>query len=167
MILIALGSNLPSAAGAPLKTLTAALAMLEANGISPMKVSRFYQSEAWPDPADPPFVNAVAHVETELAPATLLGLLHEIERTFGRKRGERNAPRTLDLDILDYNGRIEAGPPELPHPRMSERAFVLLPLGEIAPDWRHPGTRRTLAELIAALPAKLEIEPLSPDKTTG
>ena len=152
MILIAFGASLPSSAGAPTETLTAALAALKANGIELLKVSQFYHSEAWPNPADPPFVNAVAQVQTSLSPASLLDRLHAIERSFGRTRGARNAPRTLDLDIVDYDGRVEAGPPELPHPRMTDRAFVLVPLAQIAPHWRHPVSGRMVHELIAALP---------------
>lgn len=154
MILIALGSNLRSPAGPPLETLQAALAALRANGIEPVKVSRFYESEAWPDPADPPFVNAVAEVDTELSPAALLQRLHEIEKAFGRERNARNAPRTLDLDILDYHGRIEHGAPELPHPRMAERAFVLIPLAEISPAWRHPVSGCAIGALLAKLPPR-------------
>jgi 2-amino-4-hydroxy-6-hydroxymethyldihydropteridine diphosphokinase len=159
MILIGLGSNLASSAGAPPQTLLAALTTLEANGIEPVKVSRFYKSEAWPDPGDPPFVNAVAEVKTSLPPSLLLDRLHAVEGRFGRTRGVRNAPRTLDLDILDYEGSLESGPPELPHPRMAVRAFVLVPLAEIAPYWRHPGTDRAVMELIAALPTPHRIEP--------
>jgi len=114
-------------------------------------VSKFYATPAWPDPNDPPFVNAVAHVQTTVSPTELLAVLHNVETAFGRRRGERNAPRTLDLDLLAYDGRIEAGPPALPHPRMAERGFVLIPLGDIAPDWRHPITGRSVQSLIADL----------------
>ena len=152
MILIALGSNLPSVAGDPVETLTAAIRMLKANGIVPVKTSRFYESEAWPNPRDPKFVNAVAEVQTALFPQTLLARLHEVERLFGRTRMMPNAPRTLDLDLLDYQGRIASGPPELPHPRMQSRAFVLVPLAEIAPGWRHPVSRKSAAKLLRELP---------------
>ena len=151
MILIALGANLPSPAGEPAETLRAALQALGAQGVVVRAASKFYATPAWPDPSDPPFVNAVAHVETALQPAALLAVLHNVETAFGRRRGERNAPRTLDLDLLDYEGRLEAGPPALPHPRMAERGFVLIPLSDIAPDWSHPFTGRSVQSLIADL----------------
>ena len=153
MILIALGASLPSRAGGPADTLRAALTSLGARGITVERQSGFYESPAWPDPSDPPFINAVASVRTELTPADLLRVLHEIEDAFGRQRGRRNAPRTLDLDLIDYDGRVEPGPPELPHPRMASRAFVLLPLRDVAPDWRHPSSGRTVSELIAEAPS--------------
>jgi len=152
VILIGLGANLPSPAGKPPDTLNAALAALALRSITIERQSGFYRSSAWPDPSDPPFVNAVAAVRTEFSPRDLMTALHEVESSFGRKRGESNAPRTLDLDLLDYDGRIEQGPPVLPHPRMQDRAFVLLPLREVAPHWRHPASGRTISELIAALP---------------
>lgn len=88
-------------------------------------------------------------------------LLHETEDLFGRTRGTRNAPRTLDLDLIDYDGRIESGPPELPHPRLAERAFVLVPLQDVAPSWRHPASGKLIAELLSALaPDKKEMAKL-------
>jgi 2-amino-4-hydroxy-6-hydroxymethyldihydropteridine diphosphokinase len=79
-------------------------------------------------------------------------LLHETETAFGRIRSTRNAPRTLDLDLLDYDGLVQDGPPRLPHPRIAERGFVLVPLAEVAPHWRHPVTGEGIQNLIAALP---------------
>jgi 2-amino-4-hydroxy-6-hydroxymethyldihydropteridine diphosphokinase len=152
MILIALGANLPSPAGAPAATLAGALSLLAQQAITIEKRSGFYRTAAWPDPNDPPFVNAVASIRTVLDPVALLGKLHAVESGFGRKCGARNAPRTLDLDIIDYDGRVQPGPPELPHPRMHTRLFVLCPLREIAPDWCHPVSRLSVSELIAALP---------------
>jgi len=152
VILIALGANLPSDAGTPEQTLRASLRMLSQNGVVPVSLSRIYATPAWPDPADPPFVNAVAAVETALTPAALMAELARTETAFGRVRTARNAPRTLDLDLIDYHGRAEDGPPILPHPRVAERAFVLMPLADVAPNWRHPVSGIGIGELIAALP---------------
>jgi len=164
MIVIGLGANLDSPAGPPESTLRAALRALEEADVSIADNSRLFRTPAWPDPSDPPFVNAVARIETALAPCDLLALLHRIELVFGRVRGARNAPRPLDLDLLDYNGLVQDGPPTLPHPRLAERAFVLIPLADVAPDWRHPVDRRTARELLAAIPAaeRAAIRPLQP-----
>lgn len=154
MIVVALGANLPSAIGPPAVTIHAALAMLGKAGAVPRVVSHLWSTPAWPDPRDPAFVNAVAAVDMALSPEDLLQLLHGVEAQFGRDRSahaQRNAPRTLDVDLIDYNGRVQAGPPELPHPRMAERAFVLVPLREIAPAWRHPVMGRSVDDLIAGL----------------
>lgn len=162
MIVIALGANLPSRAGTPRDTLKAALARLAAQGVHVANVSSCYLTKAWPDPADPDFVNAVARIETTRSPRELMELLHATEAHFGRTRGAKNAPRTLDLDLIDYDGRVELGPPELPHPRLAERAFVLVPLEELAPSWRHPATGTSIADLLMALaPGKSEIVKLS------
>jgi 2-amino-4-hydroxy-6-hydroxymethyldihydropteridine diphosphokinase len=153
MIMIALGGNLPFGAGQPADTLKRALGELERQGVEIREVSAFYETPAWPDPADPPFVNAVAAVKTSLQPVELLILLHGVETDFGRLRSASNAARTLDLDLLDYDGRVLAGPElTLPHPRMTTRSFVLVPLRDVALGWRHPVTGQGLAELLAALP---------------
>jgi 2-amino-4-hydroxy-6-hydroxymethyldihydropteridine diphosphokinase len=154
MILIALGANLPSQAGAPEATMRAALRELPRRKITVRAVSSFYATSAWPDPADPPFVNAVASIATELPPAGLLAAMRQIEVAHGRIQSQQNAPRTLDLDLLDYEGRVEAGPPILPHPRLQERGFVLVPLSDVAPQWRHPVSGRSVNALIAALPQR-------------
>jgi 2-amino-4-hydroxy-6-hydroxymethyldihydropteridine diphosphokinase len=152
MILVALGGNLESAAGPPVATLVAALGAMSAQKIRVLKVSSFYRNPAWPDPSDPPFTNAVALVQTPLGPAQLLAALHTIEAAFGRERARPNGPRTLDLDLIDYDGRVEDGPPLLPHPRIAARAFVLKPLADVAPNWTHPVTRKSVAALLTALP---------------
>jgi 2-amino-4-hydroxy-6-hydroxymethyldihydropteridine diphosphokinase len=152
MILIALGANLPSHAGAPDATLRAALAELAKAGVHIAQVSPLYRSAAWPDPRDPAFVNAVARVETDRTPKDLLDLLHQTETVFGRMRSARNAPRTLDIDLIDYDSRVEEGAPVLPHPRIESRNFVLIPLRDVAPDWRHPISHTNIDALITALP---------------
>jgi 2-amino-4-hydroxy-6-hydroxymethyldihydropteridine diphosphokinase len=152
MILIALGANLPSHAGPPAVTLRAALARLESLGMKIVQLSSFYETPSWPDPGQPAFTNAVAAVETALQPVELLALLHGVETAFGRMRSAPNAPRPLDIDLLDHDGLVMTGDLTLPHPRMTMRAFVLAPLAEAAPGWRHPVTGQGAAELLAGLP---------------
>ena len=163
MILVALGANLPGPAGGPVEQLEAALAALGKRGIATLKRSRWWRSPAWPDPADPGFVNGVALLSSRLSPGELLVAFHEVEATLGRRRSRANAPRSIDIDLLDYDGLISAGAgdgPVLPHPRLAGRAFVLLPLRDVAPDWRHPETGQGLAALIAALPPHPGTEPI-------
>ena len=153
MILIGLGANLPSDAGPPAGTLKRALGELERQGVEIRGVSAFYQTPAWPDPADPAFVNAVAAIQTRLQPVELLTLLHELETAMGRLRSAPNAPRTLDIDLLDYDGGLWPGrSSRCPIRAWPERSFVLVPLLDVAPDWRHPVTGEGIAALLAALP---------------
>jgi len=152
MIVIALGANLDSTVGTPAKTIVAAMEALSRQGVRIAAVSPFYATPAWPDASDPPFINAAARIDTNLAPAALMEVLHTIESMFGRTRDAKNAPRTLDLDLIDYDGKLDDGPPVLPHPRMAGRAFVLVPLADVAPGWRHPASGLTVEQLIAALP---------------
>jgi len=161
VILIALGANLPSTAGPPAATLKSALDRLADQGVKIRSVSSFYESPAWPDPADPKFVNAVAVVETALQPVELLALLHGIETAHGRLRSTVNAPRSLDLDLLDYDGRLISDGVVLPHPRLAQRAFVLVPLAEIAPAWRHPVTGQSVGELLDGLPGRGDCKKLA------
>jgi 2-amino-4-hydroxy-6-hydroxymethyldihydropteridine diphosphokinase len=152
MILIALGANLESRAGLPAQTLDAALAEIEQHGAKIVAVSPYYVTPAWPDPSEPPFVNAVAQIATTRSAHALLTLLHAIETSFGRVRSAKNAPRTLDLDLIDYDGLVQDDAPVLPHPRIAERAFVLVPLADVAPDWIHPVSGEPIAKFIADLP---------------
>ena len=162
-----MGANLPSAAfGTPRKTLEAALANLAAQSdLQVLRCARFFRSAPQPPSDQPWYVNSVAELETALEPAALLERLHELESRFGRARSVRNAPRIIDLDLLDYHGRITAPDerPRLPHPRMAERLFVLLPLAEIAPHWRHPESGLTALELASRLSDGQEIEPMDED----
>jgi 2-amino-4-hydroxy-6-hydroxymethyldihydropteridine diphosphokinase len=153
MILIALGANLPGPHGGPPETLVAAKAAIAARGIRILKSSRTWLTAPVPVSDQPRYHNEVVQVDASLTPLALLETLHDIEKEFGRARGERNAARVLDLDLLAYNGEI-VDRPELiiPHPRLHERAFVLLPLRDIAPYWTHPVTGTPIAALIAALP---------------
>ena len=113
-------------------------------------------------PGSPWFVNAVVSLATELSAKDLLTVLQTTERHFGRIRGEPNGPRILDLDILDYQGEVmNATSLVLPHPRLHERRFVLMPIAEIAPDWRHPILGLTAAQLLARLYSEQQIEHLS------
>ncbi|MCB2101133.1 MAG: 2-amino-4-hydroxy-6-hydroxymethyldihydropteridine diphosphokinase [Rhodobacterales bacterium] len=153
-ILVAVGANLPHPRhGPPLATCRAALAALEGAGVALVARSRWYRTAPVPVSDQPWYVNGVAAVETALDPRALLALLHAVEADFGRVRAERNAPRILDLDLLAHGDTVLPGPDLiLPHPRLHERAFVLLPLADVAPRWRHPVLGRTVAEMIAALP---------------
>ena len=149
-VFVGLGASTPGPWGPPAQTLERALAALSDAGLRVVKRSRLWRSAAWPDPADPPFLNAVAQVETRLSPAEALATLHAVEAQAGRVRTLRNAPRPLDLDLLAWGRRVEEGPPVLPHPRLAERRFAVGPLAELAPGWRHPLGGATAAALAAS-----------------
>lgn len=160
MILVALGANLPGPDGAPaIETCRRAAAALDAlPGLRLRALSRWYATAPIPPtPGVPDYINGVALLEprpgaTAPAPEALLAALQAIEAGAGRVRPYPNAPRTLDLDLLDLDGQVRAGPdPILPHPRMQDRAFVLAPLADIAPGWVHPALGRSAAELLAGL----------------
>jgi 2-amino-4-hydroxy-6-hydroxymethyldihydropteridine diphosphokinase len=149
---VGLGANL----GEPRRQLTEALTCLaDAEEVEVVRVSSFYLNPPLGPPDQPWYVNAVAQVRTRLAPEELLRVLHRIEAESGRVRRERWGPRVIDLDLLLYNGVILTGPDvQVPHPEMHRRAFVLLPLAEIAPEAWHPALEKTVAELLAAMDNK-------------
>jgi 2-amino-4-hydroxy-6-hydroxymethyldihydropteridine diphosphokinase len=161
--LIGLGANLPWQGRGPEENLRRAAAAAGRLGTG-ARLSRFYLSPAWPDPSAPEYVNAVLAIKTALAPEALLAALQAIEAAFGRVRSSdparRYAPRSMDLDLLALGEEVrESETLALPHPRIAERDFVLLPLADIAPAWRHPVTGAGTEALIAALP-KVTARPL-------
>ncbi|MFO0995204.1 MAG: 2-amino-4-hydroxy-6-hydroxymethyldihydropteridine diphosphokinase [Alphaproteobacteria bacterium] len=162
MILIGIGANLPTVRyGPPRAGCEAALAELGACGVRVIRRSRWYESAPVPLSDQPWFVNGVAAVETARAPRALLEALQAVEVRFGRVRAEANGPRVIDLDLLAYDDRvIEEQGLSVPHPRLASRAFVLLPMREVAPFWRDPRSGRSLDELIADLPAGQVVRPL-------
>lgn len=182
-LLIAVGSNLGSDAGDRAATASAALQRLARHGLRLRRVSRFFETPCFPAGAGPDYVNACAAVDGLADPDAAMEILHAIEADFGRSREQRWGSRTLDLDLLAAGDTVlpdaatqEAWrnlPPEdrkqrtpdlliLPHPRLQERGFVLVPLADIAADWRHPLQRRSVAQMLAALPQEdcAEIRPL-------
>lgn len=163
MILVALGANLPSPEhGSPRETLEAAVAALADRGLRVAARSPWYASAPVPPSGQPWFVNGVVALESPLPPGALLEQLHAVEERFGRVRSVANAARVLDLDLIDHGGAVSGADdwPRLPHPRLGERAFVLLPLADVAPAWRHPATGASLAELMVAIPPDQLCRPL-------
>jgi 2-amino-4-hydroxy-6-hydroxymethyldihydropteridine diphosphokinase len=161
LILIALGANLSAPDGAsPLETCRRAAAALDGlMGLHLAAVSQWYSTVPVPPlPGVPCYVNGVARLEVPAGgkvpdPAALLGALQALEQRAGRERPFPNAPRSLDLDLIDCAGMVRPGPdPVLPHPRAHLRRFVLQPLADVAPGWRHPVLGRSVEALLAALP---------------
>lgn len=182
--LIALGANLPQDGITPEITLSQAFSQLQEAGLS-LQRSRLFATPCFPPGAGPDYVNAaaLAQVPPDWDAARILALLHAIEDSHGRKRVQRWGMRTLDLDLLAFDDQVlpdlttymgwvnlpaeqqaQRAPDRLilPHPRLQDRAFVLVPLMDVAPDWRHPVTGLTVTEMVAALPAsdRAEVRPL-------
>lgn len=161
-IIIALGANLPGSCGGPMATLRAALDAMPSFGIRVVNVAPFYRTPALADYVQPDYVNSVAEIEAADPPEALLQKLHRVESLFGRVRRDRWAPRVIDIDLLDYRGLVTPGrsgrsgvagmPIALPHPGISGRGFVLVPLREVAPGWRHPVSGESVERLLGSLP---------------
>lgn len=166
-------------------TLDFAISRLSGDSVKFLQTSPFYATPAFPKGSGPDFVNAVAAIETTLSASELMAFLHEIEEMADRSRLNRWAARTLDLDIISFGGvilpdreihekwvnlpledQIKSAPKELivPHPRVQDRSFVLIPLRDVAPDWVHPVTNLPIDTLIDALPKDdiASVRPLNP-----
>jgi len=159
---IALGCSLPGSYPSREVLLDAAVGALASEGLAVAERSPWWTSAAWPDPSAPAYLNGVVLVETAPPADAVLAALHRIEARFGRVRAEANAPRTLDLDLIAHGRTVLDGPVVVPHPRAHERLFVMGPLAQIAPDWRHPVSGRTAADLAASADVGADAKP-SPD----
>ncbi len=167
MIIIAIGSNLPHPVyGDPTQVCRSAVSAISRCGCAILKQSRWYRSAAVPPSNQPDFVNGVIGISSGFCPQELMKKLHIIEAKFGRERSSPNAARVLDIDLVAYDNVVRAEPewPALPHPRMSQRAFVLYPLRDIMPAWRHPATGVELSDLISALSEHFKCEPIARSK---
>ena len=150
---LAIGSNL----GNKICNIEITKFELEKYKIKIIKSSSNYISESWPNPSMPNYINIIIKIKTNLRPLELLKICNLIELKLGRIRLKKNAPRTCDIDIIDYNKKIlneKNSKLILPHPRMNKRNFVLLPLFELDKSWKHPKTRLNIVNLINSLPVK-------------
>mgnify|MGYP000377312764 FL=1 len=156
MIFLGLGSNLSSKYGDKFANIDLAISFLEAYGIKLIKKSSFYKTPSYPDRENPKFINVVILVKTNLPPIDLMSVLVFIEEKLERKRVKKNDPRTCDIDIIDYNNQIfnlkfNNLDFTLPHKELTSRNFVLFPLQEISPMWKHPKSKETIDNLIQKL----------------
>ena len=160
-LFIGLGANLtPDGFATPQAGCEAATVMLGNLGVDVIRMSRWYESAPVPLSDQPWYLNAVAEAATGFDAVETLAVLHQVEAYFGRVRSVRNAARVLDLDLLDFGGQIhDQVALKVPHPRMHERAFVLLPLRDLVADWAHPQTGKSLDSLIDNLPVGQLIRP--------
>ena len=156
MIFLGLGSNLPSKYGDKFANINLAISFLKDFGIKVIKRSSFYKTPSYPDRENPNFINVVILVETNLPPVDLMSVLVFIEEKLERKKFKKNDPRTCDIDIIDYNSQIldlkyNNLNITLPHKELTSRNFVLFPLREISPMWKHPKTKEVITNLIQKL----------------
>ena len=161
MIFVGIGSNLSSkGCSTPYQTVLSAIEHFPKFGLKVCKQSDWYESEPVPVSSQPWFVNGVVEISSAKGARSTLKTLHLIEDLFGRKRSELNAARTLDLDLLDYKGMVVNDNPNLilPHPRIDKRAFVVLPLQNICPEWQSPLTKQKVSDLAALLPRDQKIK---------
>ena len=150
---LAIGSNL----GNKLRNIEIAKFELQEYKIKILKSSSNYKSDSWPDPTMPNYINVIIKIKTTLIPIELLKICNLIESKMGRVRSKKNAPRVCDIDIIDYDKKIlneKNDKLTLPHPRMKERNFVLLPLYEVDKSWKHPISKINIVNLINSLPIK-------------
>ena len=160
-VVVALGGNLQGEYPSSEALLEAALARFASAGMTILRRSSWWRSAAWPDAGQPEYRNGIVLVETDLDPQATLRALHAIEARFGRHRGETNAPRTLDLDLIAHGRSVlRDGGVTIPHPRAHERRFVMGPLAEIAPAWRHPVLSRSAADLAASATVGTDATPV-------
>ena len=139
MIYLNIGSNLPSEDGGRKSNILKALSYLKKLNLKLIKLSSFYETPSYPNNSDPKFLNLCVKLESNLKASELLNEIKKIEKKLGRIRTKKNAPRTCDIDIIDYNSEIIKNDEfEVPHPRLHLRNFVIYPLKEIEPNWFHP-----------------------------
>ncbi len=160
-IVVALGSNLNGEWASSISVLATVKARFSGIGLKISDCSSYWRSSAWPDATQPDYINAVALVETCLDPEALLRALHALEAEFGRVRTAPNAPRVLDLDLIAYGRTVQADAAlTLPHPRAADRRFVMGPLAEIAPTWRHPVSGERADQLASAARVGADARPV-------
>lgn len=157
MIILAIGSNLKSNFGNRFENINTSIGLLEGYDIKLLKKSSFYESPSYPDKTNPKFINVVIQVASNLPPEDFASVLIFIEEKIGRKRLKKNDPRTCDIDIIDYKSKTMNFVYNnmnfiVPHQKLTFRNFVLYPLKEIFPEWRHPKTNISVDQLIQNLP---------------